>query len=128
MTPFRKMQGLGNDFVVFDARLVPVVLTPEQARRLADRHFGVGCDTVVVILPGSAQADASLRFFNADGGEVESCGNAARCVAKLLMAETGKDAVKIDTLGGPLFCTDAGGGCSQLAMPNCSHAAIFDFT
>ena len=64
MTPFRKMQGLGNDFAVFDARTAPVLLTPDLARQLADRHFGIGCDTVdFLILPGSAKSDAILRFF-----------------------------------------------------------------
>ena len=89
MTAFRKMQGLGNDFVVLDGRGQAIALTGETARRLADRHFGIGCDTVVLILPGGAIADATLRFFNADGGEVEACGNATRCIARLLMDERG---------------------------------------
>jgi diaminopimelate epimerase len=110
MTPFLKMHGLGNDFVVFDARKQALALDSDMARAVADRHFGIGCDQVIVIENGHAGFDAVMKIKNADGGEVESCGNAARCVAKLLMAETGKDAVKIDTLGGPLFCTDAGRG------------------
>ncbi len=77
---------------------------------MADRRFGIGCDQVIVIESGRGDFDAVMKIKNADGGEVESCGNAARCVAKLLMAETGKNAIKIDTLGGPLFCTDAGNG------------------
>jgi diaminopimelate epimerase len=116
MTPFRKMQGLGNDFAVFDARLAPVLLTPELARRLADRHFGIGCDTVVLILPGSAQADATLRFFNADGGEVNACGNATRCVARLLMDERGLARVRLDSKGGSLLCSDAGKGLVTVDM------------
>ena len=104
------MHGLGNDFVVFDARKQAFVLDDDTARAVADRRFGIGCDQVIVIENGRDGFDAVMKIKNADGGEVESCGNAARCVAKLLMAETGKDTVKIDTLGGPLFCTDAGGG------------------
>lgn len=71
MAAFLKMHGLGNDFVVFDARDSALSLTPREARAIADRHTGIGCDTVVVIGPGGASADASLRFYNADGGELE---------------------------------------------------------
>lgn len=110
MTPFLKMQGLGNDFAVFDARMRAVPLREIHARAIADRHFGVGCDTVVLILPGTAEADASLRFFNADGGEVESCGNATRCVARLLMDERGLARVKLKSRGGLLVASDAGDG------------------
>jgi diaminopimelate epimerase len=107
-TPFRKMQGLGNDFVVFDARERAIALSGTQARAIADRHFGVGCDTLVLITPGNSQVDASLRFFNADGGEVESCGNATRCVARVLMDERGLTRVKLLSRGGMLICSDAG--------------------
>jgi len=110
MTPFRKMHGLGNDFVVFDAREKPIPLTSAQVRRLADRHFGIGCDTVVVIGQGGASADASLLFYNADGGEIEACGNATRCVAGLLMDERGLARVKLSSRGGLLVCSDAGNG------------------
>ena len=110
MIPFRKMQGLGNDFVVFDARTRAVPMTRPRARAIADRHFGVGCDTLVLITPGNARADAVLRFFNADGGEVESCGNATRCVARLLMDERGLSHVRLDSQGGLLVCSDAGKG------------------
>ncbi len=110
MTPFRKMQGLGNDFVVFDARKHAIAMTPSRAKAIADRHFGVGCDTLVLIMPGDAQLDARLRFFNADGGEVESCGNATRCIARLLMDERGLARVKLDSKGGLLICSDAGRG------------------
>ena len=110
MTPFLKMHGLGNDFVVFDARKQGLALDSKTARGVADRRFGIGCDQVIVILPGTAGADAVMKIQNADGGEVEQCGNATRCVAQLLMAETGKDSVRIDTLGGPLLCSDAGNG------------------
>lgn len=95
-TRFLKMHGLGNDFVVFDARAVPVDLTTAQVRGLADRHVGIGCDQLIVI-EASARADAFMRIYNADGGEVEACGNAARCVATLL----GPDAM-IDSAAGIL--------------------------
>jgi diaminopimelate epimerase len=110
MIPFRKMQGLGNDFVVFDARKQAIPMTPSRAKAIADRHFGVGCDTLALIAPGDAQVDARLRFFNADGGEVESCGNATRCIARLLMDERGLARVKLDSKGGRLVCSDAGRG------------------
>ena len=115
-THFRKMNGLGNDFVVFDARDAALALSPEQIRKVADRHFGVGCDTVVVIRPGGAAADATVQFYNADGAESESCGNATRCVARLLLDERGLARVRISTKGGLLTCSDAGKGLVTLDM------------
>jgi diaminopimelate epimerase len=108
MTPFLKMHGLGNDFVVFDARNQPVLLDRVRACAIADRRHGIGCDQVIVIEKANG-ADAAMRIYNADGGEVESCGNAARCVARLLMDESGRDSIRLDTGGGPLLCTDADG-------------------
>ena len=116
MVAFRKMQGLGNDFAVFDARTLAITLTPALARRVADRHFGIGCDTLVLLLPGSATADACLRFFNADGGEVEACGNATRCIARLLMDERGLSRVRLESKGGSLLCSDAGRGLVTVDM------------
>jgi len=110
MTAFLKMHGLGNDFVVFDARGSHLALDRRSARALADRRFGVGCDQVIVIGAGRGNVDAVMRIYNADGGEVESCGNATRCVARLLMEETDRDRVVIDTPGAELVCIDAGGG------------------
>ena len=110
MTPFLKMHGLGNDFVVFDARKQDVALDAGTARAVADRRRGIGCDQVIVIRPGTGGADAVMQVRNGDGSEVEQCGNATRCVARLLMQESGRSAVRIDTLGGPLLCSDAGGG------------------
>lgn len=110
MTAFLKMHGLGNDFVVFDARRGRIALDAASAKALADRRFGVGCDQVIVIGEGRNGFDAAMRIYNADGGEVESCGNAARCVARLLMEEKDRDRVTIDTPGGELFCADAGAG------------------
>ncbi|HEX2761631.1 MAG TPA: diaminopimelate epimerase [Rhizomicrobium sp.] len=126
MTAFLKMHGLGNDFVVFDARDSALALTPAQARAVADRHFGIGCDTVVVIRPGGATADASLLFYNADGAESESCGNATRCVARLLMNERGLARVKLETKGGMLVCSDAGKGLvtSDMGEPKLEWAQI----
>jgi diaminopimelate epimerase len=101
--PFRKMHGLGNDFIVFDARLRPIALTPAEAHALADRHTGIGADTIAVI--GSSKdgdADIAVRFINADGGEMTTCGNATRCIAMLLFAETGRDHVRIATGAGIL--------------------------
>ena len=116
MTAFLKMHGLGNDFVVFDARDAAIALTPAQAKAVADRRFGIGCDTVVIIGPGGADADASLRFINGDGGEVESCGNATRCIARLLMDERGHSRVRLSTRGGLLVCNDAGKGLVEVDM------------
>jgi len=109
MTAFRKMHGLGNDFVVFDARPGGLLLDNALARRVADRRLGVGCDQVIVIARGRGEADAAMRIFNADGDEVEACGNATRCVARLLLEETDAPVVRIDTPGGLLVCRDAGG-------------------
>ena len=109
MTSFLKMHGLGNDFVVFDARKVPVSLSPAQACVVADRRLGVGCDQVIVIEKSANGADALMRIYNADGGEVESCGNAARCVGHLLMEETGRGSIRLDTEGGPLVCRASDG-------------------
>ncbi|RME35850.1 MAG: diaminopimelate epimerase [Gammaproteobacteria bacterium] len=82
---FTKMQGLGNDFVLLDARVQAIALSPEQVRRLADRRFGIGCDQVLLLEPPTREgADVRYRIFNADGGEVEQCGNGARCVAVYL--------------------------------------------
>lgn len=81
--PFHKMHGLGNDFVVIDARAHPVEMTRPRAHAIADRHTGIGCDQLILLEP-STIADVKMRIFNADGGEVEACGNATRCVALLL--------------------------------------------
>ena len=81
---FTKMQGAGNDFVVFDATRQPFSLTPDQMRRLGDRRFGVGCDQILVIEPATtSDADFGYRIFNNTGDEVEHCGNGARCFCAL---------------------------------------------
>jgi diaminopimelate epimerase len=109
--PFIKMHGLGNDFVVVDARTDAFALDEAAARRIADRHTGVGCDQVIVIeAPKAGVADAFMRIVNADGGEVEACGNATRCVADLLMKESGRDHLVIETVAGLLDVERATGG------------------
>lgn len=103
---FTKMTGLGNDFVVIDGISQRVSLTPERARRLADRHFGIGCDQVLVVEPPrSADADFRYRIFNHDGAEVENCGNGARCFAAFVRQRrlTGKRIIKVETAGGNLI-------------------------
>ena len=99
---FHKMHGLGNDFVILDAREAPFEITPPLARAIADRRTGVGCDQLILLEP-SERADLKMRIWNSDGGEVESCGNAARCVVQL----TG--AASIDSDGGLLEGKDLGG-------------------
>ena len=116
MTAFLKMHGLGNDFVVFDGRKGRIPLEPALARAVADRRLGIGCDQVIVIEASKNGAEIAMRILNADGGEVESCGNAARCVARLLMEERDVGSVRIDTAGGPLLCTDAGQGLVTVDM------------
>lgn len=105
--PFVKMHGLGNDFVVLDGRVVrlPEIGT-RLARRIADRHTGIGCDQLIVLAPArSAEADFRMRIFNADGGEVEACGNASRAVA-LLAGE----AARVETDGGLILVEPRDGG------------------
>jgi diaminopimelate epimerase len=86
-TRFDKMHGLGNDFVILDARSAPVTMTPALAKGLADRHTGIGCDQLILLEP-STVADLKMRIWNQDGGEVQSCGNASRCVVALTGAKT----------------------------------------
>ncbi len=99
--PFLKMNGLGNDFVVVEARTAPFAPTPEEVRAIADRKAGIGCDQLISIEP-STTADARVRFWNADGEEVGACGNGSRCVGWLLMEAAGTDQAVMETLGGPL--------------------------
>ena len=100
---FTKMQGLGNDFVVFDGINQTVNLTPEQCRRIADRHFGVGCDQILLVEPSSRDdVDFRYRIFNADGGEVEQCGNGARCFVRFVHDKglTDKTTIRVETASG----------------------------
>jgi diaminopimelate epimerase len=99
---FTKMQGLGNDFVVVDGVRQRVELTPSQVRRLADRRFGVGCDQVLLVERARGDADFRYRIFNSDGGEVEQCGNGARCFVVFVRDHglTDKREIRVETAGG----------------------------
>lgn len=97
------MHGLGNDFVVLDARRTPIAIEAAAARSLADRHTGIGCDQLIVIEPASvSDAAVAMRFFNPDGSEAGACGNGSRCVAWLVGQETGARRVRLQTLAGLL--------------------------
>ena len=99
---FTKMQGLGNDFVVLDGVRQRVDLDPSAVRAIADRRFGVGCDQVLVVEPARGDADFRYRIFNADGGEVEQCGNGARCFVVFVREHglTDKREIRVETAGG----------------------------
>jgi diaminopimelate epimerase len=107
--PFVKMNGAGNDFVVVNALETPFAPTADQARAIADRKTGEGCDQLIALEP-STNADAFMRVWNADGGVVETCGNALRCIGWMLLQSTGKAEVTIDTLGGPTTARRAADG------------------
>jgi len=109
--PFIKMHGLGNDFVVVDARSEPFALTDAMAKAIADRREGVGCDQLLILEPPTnGSADVFLRIRNHDGGEVGACGNGTRCVAALVMGELGREALTIETSAGLLQAKAAGPG------------------
>ena len=113
--PFLKMHGLGNDFVIFDARQVENPITAKIAKAVGHRFFGVGFDQLAVISTGT-DADADLIFYNADGSLSAACGNATRCIARLLMDETGADKLVLRTQRGLLPCEDAGNGLTRVNM------------
>ncbi|HTV46227.1 MAG TPA: diaminopimelate epimerase [Stellaceae bacterium] len=101
--PFLKMHGLGNDFVVLDARRAAIAIDAAGARILADRHTGIGCDQLIVLeAPRHPSAQVAMRIRNPDGGEAEACGNATRCIAWLLHRETGERQARIETVAGLL--------------------------
>ncbi|MEQ8398808.1 diaminopimelate epimerase [Thalassobaculum sp.] len=108
--PFTKMHGLGNDFVVVDGRVHPAALTRAQYRAVGDRRRGVGYDQFLTILPARNGGTAYMAIHNPDGTEAQACGNGTRCVASVLMGETGLSEVAIETIAGRLVCTDAGDG------------------
>ena len=118
--PFLKMHGLGNDFVVLDARSAPLALDDATARRIADRRLGVGCDQLLILEPPSnGSAEVFMRIRNHEGFEVGACGNGTRCVAALLMAETGAEQTVIETAAGLLRAEraeDAADGARQVAV------------
>ncbi len=105
--PFVKMNGAGNDFVVVDTAVMPFRPSPQEVRAIADRVAGIGCDQLIAV-ERSDRADVFMRIWNSDGGEVEACGNAARCVAWLTMQACGRGKVWIDSVGGLLEARVAG--------------------
>ena len=121
--PFLKMHGLGNDFVVLDGRARPLGIGAEAARRIADRRIGVGCDQLLIIEAARNGAAARLVIRNADGGEVSACGNGARCIASLLMKESGAPTLSIETAAGPIRAAARPGGRIEVDM----GPALFDW-
>jgi diaminopimelate epimerase len=119
---FTKMHGQGNDFVVFDGVRQQVRLSRAQVRAIADRHFGVGCDQLLVVeKPASEANDFRYRIFNADGGEVEQCGNGARCFARFVFDQklTTKRRIRVETVGGIVTPTleDSGRVTVEMGAP-----------
>jgi diaminopimelate epimerase len=108
--PFLKMNGLGNDFVVVEARSAPFQPTADEVRAIADRTHGIGCDQLIVLEPPAAGegVDARVRFWNSDGQEISACGNGTRCVGWLLMQASGQDQAVIETKAGRLYASRAG--------------------
>ncbi|SMD04807.1 diaminopimelate epimerase [Primorskyibacter flagellatus] len=113
--PFMKMHGLGNDFVVLDARVRQTKVTPALARAIADRHRGVGFDQLALI-ESRGTGDAHLTFYNSDGSTAGACGNATRCIARYLMDETGRDSLTLTTDRGTLSGRDMGDGITSVNM------------
>ncbi len=117
---FLKMHGLGNDFIVFDARDTPLAMTPALARALADRHTGIGCDQLIVIGPGRSADAVTARFWNHDGSESAACGNGSRAVAALVGG-----AITIETAGGTLNAEAAAAGATvDMGLPRFDWDAI----
>ncbi len=112
---FLKMHGLGNDFVVVDARGRNALITPALARAIGDRHFGIGFDQLAVIR-SEKNVTAAVDYWNSDGSMSDACGNATRCVARLLMDETGMSNLTLRTGRGDLACEDAGNGLVRVNM------------
>ena len=113
---FRKMHGLGNDFVIIDQRVSQTPLTAQTVRAIGDRHRGVGFDQLGEIYPGTGGAAADVVFWNADGSPSEACGNATRCIADLVMAEAGSDRVDLRSGRGPLRCARRDDGLIEVDM------------
>lgn len=126
---FTKMQGAGNDFVMIDATRTPFDLSRGELRRLADRRFGVGCDQILVVEPSPRDGiDFRYRIFNADGGEVEQCGNGARCFVEFVRARglTSKRALRVETACGVIAprLEDDGEVSVDMGAPVFEHGAI----
>ena len=119
---FTKMQGLGNDFVVLDGVRQRIDLSPAQLRFLADRKFGIGCDQILLVEAAPrADVDFRYRIFNADGGEVEQCGNGARCFARFVVEQglTDKREIRVETQRGTIVprLEDDGRVCVDMGVP-----------
>ena len=126
---FSKMQGLGNDFVVLDGVRQSLALSPEQLRHLGDRHFGVGCDQILLVEKSDRpDVDFRYRIFNSDGGEVEQCGNGARCSARFVHEQglTGKTEIRVETMKGVISprLTDDGAVTVDMGVPEFSPEMI----
>jgi len=126
---FTKMHGLGNDFVVIDAIHQQIALSSEQVRRLADRRFGIGCDQLLLVeRPQQAGVDFRYRIFNADGSEVQQCGNGARCFARFVRDKglTDKDAIAVETASGiiTLYIEADGQVRVNMGKPNFTPASL----
>lgn len=116
---FTKMHGLGNDFVVLDGVTQELAVTPEMARHLSDRHFGIGCDQLLVVEPPQRpDVDFRYRIFNADGSEVAQCGNGARCLAKFVRDQrlSTRHSLRVETAAGVLELVAKGGNQYQVDM------------
>ena len=129
LLPFVKMHGLGNDFVVLDGVRQSLELTPAQLRRLADRHFGVGCDQVLLVeAPTRPGVDFRYRIFNADGGEVEQCGNGVRCFVRFVHEQglTTRRQIRVETISGVIvpWLEDDGSITVDMGRPEFAAARI----
>ncbi|AAU93033.1 diaminopimelate epimerase [Methylococcus capsulatus] len=125
MLRFTKMQGLGNDFVVIDAIHQTVNLDEAALRRLADRHYGIGCDQILLVEPpASDEVDFRYRIFNADGGEVSQCGNGARCFARFVREKglIDRDEIRVETAAGRMVLWLEAGGEVRVEMGVPRHA------
>jgi len=119
-----KMNGLGNDFVVLDGRGAPLPITPHHVRAIANRNTGIGCDQII-ILSDARVTDLFMHIWNADGTGASACGNATRCVARLIMQEKDKDDASIETSAGQLFATNVGQDVRvDMGLPHFDWASI----
>ncbi len=112
---FQKMHGLGNDFVIFDARKEQISLSEQEMVEISDRRRGVGCDLIAVMGPSDI-ADVRVKFFNADGSESGACGNASRCIADIVMVDLGKESCSIAVNDGILNCRQVEGLLIEVDM------------
>lgn len=116
--PFLKMHGLGNDFIIIDQRNGVREISATTMQKLADRRRGIGCDQLAFLYPSTDQSDVVVRFYNSDGSESGTCGNASRCIASLLLQETDQTSVILETKGGLLECDTDANGLVRVNMGN----------